>query len=276
MQNNSSYETSILMNFLQEDIGAGDLSVVSLPNPIVSGYFVAKSNGILAGQFLPSTIYQLLSDKVEYTPLLTDGTRLNSGDVFGKVSGPAHTLLTAERLILNLMQRMSGIATATSHAIDTLNDSSIGILDTRKTAPGLRYFDKIAVHTGGGINHRMGLYDSVMIKDNHWKLINDLPTTVRQIRTEIGPTKTIEVEVETLAELQLAVESRVDIIMFDNQTPATVSEWKQSVPDSIKIEVSGGITLDNLATYAHCGANFISLGYLTNHVIPLDLSFELD
>ncbi|CUS25651.1 nicotinate-nucleotide pyrophosphorylase [Paucilactobacillus oligofermentans DSM 15707 = LMG 22743] len=275
MKNNILYTRELLQRLLAEDLGQGDLSVQSLPNSIISGYFEAKSDGILAGQTIPPAIYQLFSNDITYTSLIADGQHIKLGDKYGKVYGPAHALLSAERLILNLTQRMSGIATATNLAINKLADPTIKILDTRKTVPGLRYFDKIAVQIGGGLNHRMGLYDSVMIKDNHWQLINNLPETINNIRLDIGPTKTIEVEVETLVQLKAAITSNVDIIMFDNQHPDTIKEWQRLVPNNIKIEVSGGITLDNLHEYAHTGVDFISLGYLTNNVTPLDLSFEL-
>lgn len=173
------------------------------------------------------------------------------------------------------MQRLSGIATATHLAVHTLADPNIAILDTRKTMPGLREFDKYAVRCGGGVNHRMGLDDAVMLKDNHWAMINDLPTTVARLRRQIGPTKVIEVEVETVAELQAAVASRVDIIMFDNQTPAVVKQWRTLVPPTIRVEVSGGITPATLASYAHTGVDYISLGYLTHSVTALNLAFDL-
>ena len=275
MKNNIPYTRELLQRLLEEDLGQGDLSVQSLPNSNISGYFEAKSDGILAGQNIPSAIYQLFSNDITYTPLINDGHHIKLGDKYGKVCGPAHALLSAERLILNLTQRMSGIATATNLAINKLADPTIKILDTRKTVPGLRYFDKIAVQIGGGLNHRMGLYDSVMIKDNHWQLINNLPETINNIRLDIGPTKTIEVEVEKLSQLKAAITSNVDIIMFDNQHPDTIKEWRRLVPNNIKIEASGGITIDNLHEYAYTGVDFISLGYLTNNVTPLDLSFEL-
>ncbi|CAJ1229835.1 nicotinate-nucleotide diphosphorylase (carboxylating) [Levilactobacillus zymae] len=267
--------TERLATFLEEDLATGDLSTSALPPQMVHGDFTAKRAGILVGQCIPAAVYQLLSSQATYTPTVPDGTLVSAGTVVGHATGPATTLLAGERVVLNLMQRMSGIATATHLAVDALNDPSIGILDTRKTAPGLRLFDKYAVQCGGGLNHRMGLYDAVMLKDNHLRLITDLPATVQRLRQLIGPTKLIEVEVETLDQLQLAITSHVDMIMFDNQSPTTVREWRQLVPPTIQVEASGGITPAKLPSYAGTGIDFISLGYLTNSVQALDISFNL-
>ncbi|QMU08480.1 carboxylating nicotinate-nucleotide diphosphorylase [Levilactobacillus suantsaii] len=267
--------TDALKGFLEEDLATGDLSTSALPPQLVHGDFVVKHAGVIVGQCLPDAVYQLLGPKCHYTPTVPDGTLVPQGTVIGQASGPVADLLAGERTILNLMQRMSGIATATHLAVTTLNDPSIGILDTRKTAPGLRLFDKYAVQCGGGINHRMGLYDAVMLKDNHWHLITDFPATVRRLRQLCGPTKTIEVEVATRDQLQAAIASQVDMIMIDNQTPATARAWRKIIPTSIKVEVSGGITPTKLPAYAGSGIDFISLGYLTNSVQALDIAFNL-
>lgn len=267
--------TKALTLFLAEDLGTGDLSTLGLPPQIVHGEFTAKHAGILAGQCIPTAVYKLLGNQSTYTPLVPDGTLITAGTTIGRATGPATELLAGERVSLNLMQRMSGIATATHLAVTTLNDSAIQILDTRKTAPGLRLFDKYAVQCGGGVNHRMGLYDAVMLKDNHWHLIADLPTAVQRLRRLIGPTKTIEVEVTTLAQLKSAIKSQVDLIMFDNQSAQTARQWRRLVPSTISVEVSGGITPAKLPAYAGSGVDFISLGYLTNSVQALDISFNL-
>lgn len=267
--------TKALTTFLAEDLGTGDLSTLGLPPKVVHGTFTAKHAGILAGQCIPTAIYALLGTQSTYTPLIPDGTLITAGTCIGRATGPATELLAGERVSLNLMQRMSGIATATHLAVTALNDPTIQILDTRKTAPGLRLFDKYAVQCGGGVNHRMGLYDAVMLKDNHWHLISDLPTAVQRLRHLIGPTKTIEVEVTSLAQLKAAIASQVDLIMFDNQSVKTAQRWRQLVPPTIGVEVSGGITPAKLAAYAGSGIDFISLGYLTNSVQALDISFNL-
>ncbi|WP_390410633.1 carboxylating nicotinate-nucleotide diphosphorylase [Lacticaseibacillus jixiensis] len=273
-----SYErvAAQLQNFLDEDLFTGDLTAALTAGKPASGTYLAKGNGVFAGGQIPGFLYRLLDDQVTYEPLVEDGTAVTAGTTVAKVTGDMATLLAAERLSLNLMQRMSGIATATAEAVAALADDSIQLLDTRKTAPGLRVFDKYAVRCGGGVNHRFGLYDSAMLKDNHWRAVGDMQTAITMLRRELGPTKTIEVECETEAELDAAIAAKVDIIMFDNQTPETVRQWQAKVPATIKTEVSGGITLDNIHDYAGCGATSLSLGYLTNSVKNLDISFNLD
>ena len=267
--------TPLLQRFLAEDVGTGDLSAAAFNDRAVTGDFIVKQAGVVSGQLIPQVLYGLLAGDVQYQPVHRDGEVVQAGTVIGHVSGSAAAILAGERVSLNLMQRMSGIATATHTAVDALNDSQISLLDTRKTAPGLRLFDKYAVQCGGGINHRMGLYDAVMLKDNHWQLITDLPTAICRLTHAIGPTKTIEVEVENVAELQAAIACQVDMILIDNQLPETVRLWCQRIPDTIKVEASGGITLATLPTYANTGVDFISLGYLTNSVHALDISLEL-
>lgn len=268
--------TPALQAFLDEDLGTtGDLSASAFQDRHVIGRIIAKQAGILAGQAIPAALYALIDPTVTYLPTFLDGDLVQSGTVIGHLSGPATALLAGERTLLNLLQRMSGIATATHAAVDALNNPQIDILDTRKTAPGLRLFDKYAVQCGGGLNHRMGLYDAVMLKDNHWRLIADLPTALRRLRHTVGPTKLIEVEVETREQLQAAVDCQVDMILIDNQLPETVRHWRSLIPATIKVEASGGITPTTLPTYAHTGVDFISLGYLTNSVQALDLSLEL-
>lgn len=265
-----------ITSFLAEDLGRGDISTLTLPNRRVTGEIIAREVGIIAGQVLPAVVMQTVSDDSHYEQVIADGAWVQAGTVIGRITAPVVDLLAGERVLLNLMQRMSGIATATHAAIETLNDPSIAVLDTRKTLPGLRQFDKAAVVIGGGQNHRFGLDDAVMIKDNHWALIRDLPTTIQQLRRQIGPTKLIEVEVETEAQLLAAVASHVDMILIDNQTPTTVQAWRQLIPAPIKVEVSGGITPATLAQYAHTGVDYISLGYLTHSVRALDLALEIE
>lgn len=265
-----------ITSFLAEDLGRGDVSTLTLPNRRVTGEIVAREAGIIAGQVLPAVVLQTVSDDSHYEQVIADGAWVQAGTVIGRVTAPVVDLLAGERVLLNLMQRMGGIATATHAAIETLNDPSIAVLDTRKTLPGLRQFDKAAVVIGGGQNHRFGLDDAVMIKDNHWALIKDLPTTIQQLRRQTGPTKLIEVEVETESQLLAAVASQVDMILIDNQTPTTVQAWRQLIPAPIKVEVSGGITPATLAQYAHTGVDYISLGYLTHSVRALDLALEIE
>lgn len=271
-----------IQDFLDEDLQNGDLTASVIPHKIVAGSYLAKADGIFAGEEIPELVFAGLNTynhsryKTEIISHFHDGEPVKKGDILASLSGDAQDILAAERLSLNLMQRMSGIATQTNLAIKALNDPTINILDTRKTAPGLRLFDKYAVTCGGGLNHRMGLYDAVMLKDNHWKMIGGLGKAVAELRKNIGPTKIIEVEVENKEELLQAIAAQVEIIMFDNQAPEVVAEWRKLVPREIKVEISGGITNETIHNYAGSGADFISLGYLTNSVQNLDISFNLD
>ena len=263
-------------SFLIEDIGTGDLSTELIFNNESEsrGYFMAKDDGVIAGLAVPDQVYQLLNHKVSFRPFYKDGDFVKAGDIIGEATGHIHALLTGERVILNLMQRMSGIATQTSEAIKLLDDPLIRICDTRKTAPGLRFFDKLAVRIGGGYNHRMGLYDGVMLKDNHIAFAGGIEAAVAQARNKLGHTIKVEVEVETKAQLIEALKAEVDIIMFDNRSPEEVKLWVKQVPSSIITEVSGGITLEHLERYRHTGVDYISIGALTHSVKAFDISFN--
>jgi nicotinate-nucleotide pyrophosphorylase len=262
--------------FLIEDIGTGDLSsdLIFDAHEQASGIFIAKADGIIAGIEVAQQVYDLLSQDATFIPAVADGDSIKKGEIIGRSTGNIRTLLAGERVILNLLQRMSGIATFTHTAIQTLNDATIKICDTRKTAPGLRYFDKLAVKIGGGFNHRSGLYDGVMLKDNHIAYAGSISKAVEKVRQQIGQMVKIEVEIETEAQLLEAIDAKADIIMFDNRTPEQVAAWTKLVPETILTEISGGITLDNLADYAHTGADYLSLGALTHSVIAFDISFN--
>ncbi|WP_261807099.1 carboxylating nicotinate-nucleotide diphosphorylase [Lapidilactobacillus luobeiensis] len=263
-----------LRDFLEEDLGFGDVSGSFWGQNQVSGFLIAKQAGIVCGQMLPQQVFDLLGaeQQAAYHPLVAEGTLVGAGTKLGQVSGGAATILAGERVILNLLQRMSGIATATQAAVQALNDPLIRIADTRKTLPGLRIFDKYAVTVGGGVNHRMGLDHGLMLKDNHLAAAGGVAAAVRQAKTQAGPLLRVEVEVETIAELRAAIAAAADVIMFDNQTPSTARQWAQLVPATILTEVSGGVTLADLPDYRGCGVDFISLGYLTNDVRPVDIS----
>ncbi len=265
-----------LKTFLIEDIGTGDLSadLIFDENEQSSGVFVAKSDGIIAGLEVAQQVYDLLGQNATFIPVVADGASVKKGEIIGRATGHIRTLLTGERVILNLLQRMSGIATFTHTAIETLNDPTIKICDTRKTAPGLRYFDKLAVKIGGGFNHRVGLYDGVMLKDNHIAYAGSITKAVEKVRQQIGQMVKIEVEIETEEQLHEAIAAKADIIMLDNRTPEQVAAWTKLVPEGILTEISGGITLANLADYAQTGADYLSLGALTHSVLAFDISFN--
>ncbi|EGA88929.1 nicotinate-nucleotide pyrophosphorylase [Planococcus donghaensis MPA1U2] len=262
--------------FLLEDIGDRDLSSI-LFSPEDQGEAVVrlKQRGVIAGLQCFQWGYNLLDPAVTVEFLKKDGDWVESDEAIIRLKGPVATLLAGERVLLNLVQRMSAIATLTAKCVENLNSPHTRIADTRKTTPGLRMFEKYAVRIGGGFNHRNGLYDAVMLKDNHIAAAGSICQAVKKVREQVGHTTMIEVEIENLAQLQEAIEARPDIIMFDNQTPETLAEWGKLVPKSICTEASGGIGLENLAAYRRTGIDVISIGALTHSVHNLDISMNL-
>ncbi|EHD4862821.1 carboxylating nicotinate-nucleotide diphosphorylase [Listeria monocytogenes] len=272
---------SILMNqaiqtFLLEDIGQYDLSAETVfpRDTMGEGVFLAKETGILCGISIPPKVYELLGGNIQFEAYKKDGDWVQKGDIIAAVKAPVRTLLSGERVILNLMQRMSGIASQTNFAVKQLDDSAIRICDTRKTAPGLRAFDKYAVQTGGGFNHRNGLYDGVMLKDNHIAFSGGITSAVSTVREKLGHMVKIEVETETAEQVKEAVQAGADIIMFDNRTPEEIKQLVKLVPPHITTEISGNVTLENIHRYKSSGANYISLGSLTHSVRAFDISFN--
>ncbi|MBA2873638.1 carboxylating nicotinate-nucleotide diphosphorylase [Thermaerobacillus caldiproteolyticus] len=268
----------MLQQFFLEDIGDRDVTSETIfPNKKrATGEFLAKEEGVLAGTDIIATGYHLLDREIEITLHKKDGEQVKKGELIATVSGPIAPLLTGERVILNLLQRMSGIATLTHRAVTTLNSAHTRICDTRKTTPGLRMLEKYAVTCGGGYNHRFGLYDGVMIKDNHIAFCGSITKAVEAVRGKLGHMIKIEVETETKEQVLEAVEAGVDVIMFDNRTPEEVCEFVQLVPKQIITEASGGITLENLAQYGNTGVDYISLGILTHSAKALDISFNIE
>jgi len=268
----------MLEGFFLEDIGENDVTSQTIfpPNQQGKGVFVAKASGVIAGLPVMREAYCMLDSEIELTLHFSEGDWVNAGDRIAEVSGPVAQLLTGERVILNLMQRMSGIATMTKKSVDALNDSSINICDTRKTVPGLRMLDKYAVTVGGGRNHRIGLYDGVMIKDNHISFCGSITKAVEAVRENIGHMVKIEVETETEKQVKEAVGAGADVIMFDNRTPEEMKAFSSLVPDHILTEASGGITMETLPSYANTGVDVISLGFLTHSVEALDISLTVN
>lgn len=268
---------TMLQSFLLEDIGEQDVTSQSVfpEDEKGTGVFIAKDDGIIAGLDIIETTYHLLDSDITVSLHHQDGDHVQVGERIAEVTGPVIPILTGERIILNLIQRMSGIATMTQGCVKTLNDSSISICDTRKTTPGLRMFEKYAVTVGGGKNHRFGLYDGVMIKDNHIAFAGSITKAVQHVKEQVGHMVKIEVETESKEDVLEAVEAGADIIMFDNQSPDEVREFNTYVPDHIVTEASGGITLDTLATYANTGVDYISLGFLTHSVTAFDISLNV-
>lgn len=263
-----------LEQFLLEDIGTNDLTATAIfpIGEVGEAFFLAKATGIVSGVTMIQATYQLLDPTIHVVLHKEDGDHVAPGEAIAKVIGPIQVILTGERVVLNLLQHMSGIATLTYDAVQRLQNTDTKVCDTRKTTPGLRMFEKYAVTCGGGFNHRFGLYDGVMIKDNHIAFCGSLEKAVEQVRRKLGPMVKIEVETESKDQVIAAIKAQCDIIMFDNQTPDTVAEWNELVPHTITTEASGNITLETIANYRYCGVDFISLGCLTHSVHALDIS----
>lgn len=260
--------------FLMEDIGVNDWSATTIFSQLDKGeaIFQTKNSGVISGMQIITETYQLLDPSINVTTVIKDGDEVAKGETIAIVKGPIKSILTGERVILNLLQRMSGIATMTNKAVQLLNSPHTRICDTRKTTPGLRMFEKYAVTCGGGFNHRFGLDDGVMIKDNHIAFCGSIENAVAKVKEKLGSMIKIEVETESEREVKAAVTSGCDIIMFDNQPPEVVKAWTELVPNTILTEASGNITLDNIASYHDTGVDFISLGCLTHSVTSLDIS----
>jgi nicotinate-nucleotide pyrophosphorylase (carboxylating) len=268
----------IIQEALREDIGMGDLTSGSVfsPDHRSKGTFTAKAGGVISGLESISIAYDFLGVNVEVNLHKKDGDQVSKKEVIATVEGPTQVLLSAERVILNIVQHLSGIASATSEVINLLNDNTITVTDTRKTLPGLRALQKYAVTCGGGKNHRFRLDDGVMIKDNHIKAAGSITKAVEMVRSNIGHMVNIEVETESKEQVLEAIEAKADVIMLDNRTPEEVRALSEIIPGNITIEVSGGITPENISAYKGCGADVISLGWLTHSVKAMDISFNLN
>jgi len=268
----------IIESAIREDIGMGDLTSQSVfdSDHISKGTFTAKADGVLAGVEALQIAYGILGSDVKIHLHKQDGESVKNKESIAEVEGPTQILLSAERVILNLVQHLSGIATATSETIRLLSDDSITITDTRKTLPGLRALQKYAVTCGGGKNHRFRLDDGVMIKDNHIKAAGSITKAVELARKNIGHMVKIEVETESKEQVLEAVEAQADVIMLDNRTPDEIKGLVKVIPNDIIVEVSGGITPGTISDFKGCGADVISLGWLTHSVKALDISFNLN
>lgn len=267
----------LLEQFFIEDIGDRDVTseLIFGNGKTGSMVFIAKEDGIFCGEQVIYTGFRLMDENCDVKVLEKDGAQVKKGQELAVISGQISALLKAERVVLNLVQRMSGIATKTHQAVLVLDSGKTRICDTRKTTPGLRMLEKYAVRCGGGYNHRYGLYDAVMIKDNHITFAGTISDAVETVKSSLGHMVKVEVEIETEAQLKEAIEAKADCIMFDNRTPEEIAEWIGHVPEGILTEASGGITLETLPSYRNCGVDYISLGFLTHSVKSLDISAKV-
>ncbi|MFG6147864.1 carboxylating nicotinate-nucleotide diphosphorylase [Halobacillus sp. B23F22_1] len=263
--------------FFIEDIG--DLDVTSdylFKDHEAEVQFQVKQAGIFCGGSVISAGFQLIDSSTQVHLLKEDGEKVSPGQVVASVKGRQASLLKGERVVLNLIQRMSGIATLTALAVKKLNSEHTKICDTRKTTPGLRMFEKYAVRTGGGFNHRNGLYDAAMIKDNHIAFAGSITKAVHHLRQRLGHMVKIEVETETENQVREAVEAGVDCVMFDNRTVQEIQHFLQLIPPQIITEASGSIKVENLSKYSNCRVDYISLGCLTHSAASLDISLNVN
>lgn len=265
---------------IEEDINTGDITTESIIPASMNGVatMTAKQDGVISGLDIVKMVYDRFQDDVVFTPYFKDGDAVRKGDVILKIEASYPTLLRGERLSLNIFQRMSGIATETAKYVRELEETHTELLDTRKTAPGLRVLDKMAVKHGGGTNHRMGLYDMAMIKDNHIKMAGGIAKAVGQVRARIAEGIKIEVETTNLDEVRQAIEAGADIIMLDNMDNKTMAEAVDIIKASgkgIKTEASGNMNIPRLKEVAATGVDYISVGALTHTVKAMDISMNV-
>jgi nicotinate-nucleotide pyrophosphorylase (carboxylating) len=263
-----------------EDVGDGDHSALAClpPDAYKKARLLVKENGVLAGVALAQQIFKQIDPSLSVQLLLNDGATINKGDIAFTVEGAARSILTAERLVLNCMQRMSGVATLTQQYVKAVSGTKAVVLDTRKTTPNFRYFEKWAVRIGGGQNHRFGLYDMIMIKDNHHDFCGGITNAVLKTQKylkDTGKTLRIELEVRNLQELDEALAvGQIDRIMLDNFDVPTLAQAIQIIDHRYETEASGGITLNTIRAVAETGVDFISVGALTHSYKSLDLSLK--
>lgn len=271
---------SILLNFLEEDTGSGDHSSLACIPEDARGKarLMIKQKGIIAGIKVAGILFDVIDQDMEYESLVHDGMEVSPGETGLIVSGRLQSILKAERLVLNILQRMSGIATSTREYASRLQGLKTKILDTRKTTPGFRIFEKEAVRIGGGMNHRMGLYDMIMLKDNHIDFAGGIENAINRTRTYLNQHNLdlkVEIEARSIGDvLRILSHGGVDRIMLDNFSIDNTRKAVEEIAGSVETESSGGITLETIRSYAECGVDFISVGALTHHIRSLDMSLK--
>ncbi len=260
---------------LLEDIGGGDITTNSIVSfdALMQGRIIAKQSGIIAGLDVVNAVYEMVDSNTDFNPAVSEGARVNDHQTLATVSGAVRSLLTGERTALNFLGRISGIATLTRQFVDAVAGTKAIILDTRKTAPGLRMLDKLAVLRGGGKNHRVGLYDMMLIKDNHIDFAGSLEEAVRRARAAHSDVE-LEVEARTLDDVCAALELKINRILLDNMTVEMMAEAVSITKGRAKLEASGNVNLENVRRIAETGVDFISIGTLTHSAKTFDVSFD--
>ncbi len=274
---NSLLIEKIIQLAIEEDVATGDIttdSIISEKSTAVA-ILTAKAPGVISGIDIIKDVFLHFDKEIEWTPYVKEGQRVTKGEIILRVKGSFRALLTGERTALNILQRMSGIATATALYVKELEGTGAKILDTRKTAPGMRVLDKMAVKAGGGENHRMGLYDMVLIKDNHIKVAGGIKNAVAQVKAKVAAGTLIETETTNLIEVSEAIEAGCDIIMLDNMENKTMAEAVNMIAGKARTEASGNMSLERLRGVALTGVDYISAGALTHSVTALDISMNI-
>ncbi|MBI9073381.1 MAG: carboxylating nicotinate-nucleotide diphosphorylase [Melioribacteraceae bacterium] len=268
----------IIDHALNEDVKNGDITTNTLipGDKEVKAYMMAKADGVVAGLAVAERIFKKLNSEINFKALVNEGDRVTSQTRIVEIEGSYRAILTGERLALNFLQRMSGIATKTSEFVDAVKEYKTEILDTRKTVPGLRTLDKYSVKMGGGTNHRIGLYDMVMIKDNHIEVAGSITEAVKQIRANVASEIKIEVETKNLDEVKEALEAGADIIMLDNMNNEQMTEAVKLIDGKAMVEASGSINMERVKEVAATGVDYISVGGLTHSVTALDIGMYIE
>lgn len=268
-----------LQAFLEEDLGFDDITTQGLGDlgqNIVKAKVTAKKEGVMAGSFFALRVFALLDPQVKGKAKIHEGQSFASGELLLEIEGPARAILMGERTALNLLQRLCGIATKTRELVNIVEDLPVKVADTRKTSPGLRIFEKYAVRCGGGVNHRLGLYDCALIKDNHIALCGSVKEALKKIRPALPFTAKIVVECATLEQVQEALEGRADIIMLDNMSVENIRQAVKLAQGKVTLEASGNITPANIRKVAEQGVDVISTGYITHHATWIDMSLKME
>lgn len=278
MKLTQSYIDNIINIALNEDINYMDVTTDNLISPehISSAYYIAKDSGILCGIEIAKRVFELAGGNVEFQTLINDGAEVKKGDIIAKMNGSTVTLLKGERTALNLLQHLSGIATATNKCVKLVEGTNASITDTRKTLPGLRALQKYAVTVGGGKNHRFNLSDGAMLKDNHLDAYGGITGAVTALRKKIGHMVKIEVEVRNLTELQEALDNKCEVIMLDNMSCEDMKKAVEITNGAALLEASGNVTAENIRSVAETGVDIISLGALTHSVKCFDISMRIE
>ncbi|MGI5901392.1 MAG: carboxylating nicotinate-nucleotide diphosphorylase [Desulfitobacteriia bacterium] len=267
----------IIETALREDIGPGDLSTLLIPDSYLGEAVIyAKEKGVICGLFIFEMVFKKVDARIQMSTEFKDGDFVSPGMLIATLKGPLAGILQAERTALNFLQHLSGISTLTRNLVDQVADLGVKIVDTRKTLPGLRALQKYAVKVGGGQNHRFGLYDAVILKDNHLAIAGGIKEAVSQVRARIGHMVKIEVECETLEQVQEALQGDVDVIMLDNMSPSEMRTAVKLINQRAIVEASGGISEENIREIALTGVDVISVGKLTHSVRAVDFSLVID